>query len=126
MHSSGSSRSSIIILVPISIFHQSHKKHQNYFIYFSPLEGNFDWRRGWGWRVTKSQKRNRMKIVHTFGHLQKTQKIFKMSSYIQKMTPNPINALKITSYNTKHTNNTKIPFQHSIFQNTYLLYINFP
>ena len=33
--------------------------------------------------------------------------IFKISSYIQKKTQNPINAFKITIYNTKHTNNTK-------------------
>ena len=27
------------------------------------------------------------------------------------MSQNPINALKVTSYNTKHTNNTKIHFK---------------
>ena len=39
--------------------------------------------------------------------------IFKICSYIQKMTPNPINAFKITIYNTKHTNNTQIHFEKS-------------
>ena len=44
-------------------------------------------------------------IVHTSGtFLQKTFKsIFKISSYIQKNTQNPINALRITVFNTKHT-----------------------
>ena len=37
--------------------------------------------------------------------------ISKICSYIQKTTPNPINALKITIYNTKHTSNTKIYFK---------------
>ena len=37
--------------------------------------------------------------------------IFKTCSYIQKKTPNPINALKIIIYNTKHINNTKIHLQ---------------
>ena len=32
--------------------------------------------------------------------------IFRICSYIQKMTPNPINTLKITIYNTKHTKHT--------------------
>ena len=36
-----------------------------------------------------------------------------MCSYIEKMTPNPIHALKITICNTKLTNNTQIHFQHS-------------
>ena len=29
------------------------------------------------------------------------------------MTPNPINALRITIYNTKHTHNSKIHYQTS-------------
>ena len=29
------------------------------------------------------------------------------------MTPNPINAFKITIHNTKHTQNTKIHFENS-------------
>ena len=33
--------------------------------------------------------------------------IFKIYSYIQKTTPNPINTLKMTIYNTKHTKHTK-------------------
>ena len=39
--------------------------------------------------------------------------IFKTSSYMQKMTSNPIITLEITFYNTKHTNNTKINFRTS-------------
>ena len=39
--------------------------------------------------------------------------IHKTSSYIQKNTHNTINALKITIYNTKHTNNTKVHFNTS-------------
>ena len=47
-----------------------------------------------------------MRIVHTSGHSSKNVKhIFKTSSYIQKMSPTPINALKITIHNTKHTKN---------------------
>jgi hypothetical protein len=38
------------------------------------------------------------------------QNIFKISSYIQKTTTDPIDALKITIYITKHTKNTKIHF----------------
>ena len=36
--------------------------------------------------------------------------VFKIFSYIQKMTTEPINALKITIYNTKHTKITKSKF----------------
>ena len=52
------------------------------------------------------------------------------------MTPNPINALKITIYNKQHTKNTKIHFpQNNIFENLehfqkvhflILLYIKIP
>ena len=41
----------------------------------------------------KSQKTVRTKIGHTSGHFSKNVKnIFQICSYIQKMTPNPINA----------------------------------
>ena len=52
-------------------------------------------------------------LLDLFDTIQNTQHIFKICSYIQKLTPNPINALRITIYNTKHTNNTKIHFQQS-------------
>jgi hypothetical protein len=39
--------------------------------------------------------------------------IFKLSSYIQKITQNLINAFKKTNYNTKHTKNTNIYFPKS-------------
>ena len=52
------------------------------------------------------------------------------------MKPSPINALKVKSYNTKHTNNTQIHVHNiqkhvtksNIFQNIkfILLYIKFP
>ena len=58
--------------------------------------------------LTKHKKKNRTEIVYTSGtcfqNMLKT--IFKISSYIQKMTQNLINALKITIYDTKHTHNT--------------------
>ena len=41
--------------------------------------------------------------------------IFKISSHIQKMTQNPINSVKITTYNTKHTQNAKIHLKTSNF-----------
>ena len=64
--------------------------------------------------------------------------IFKISSYTQKMTPNPIHAIKTTFHHTKHTNNTKIHFQKTNISNNklvfykitisifVLLYIKFP
>ena len=77
-------------------------------------EGNFDigaWVGDGGDHLgpPKSQKIVRTKFVHTSGTLfPKSQKhIFKISSYIQKNTANPINAFKITIYNTKHTKSTK-------------------
>ena len=55
----------------------------------------------------KHPKTFRTEIVHTSGHFSTNGKsIFKICSYIQKMTPIPINALKITIPNTKHTINT--------------------
>ena len=56
----------------------------------------------------------RTRIVHASGtFVQKMSKnIFILSSDIQKTTTNPIIALKIIIYNTKHTNNAKIPFRN--------------
>ena len=51
--------------------------------------------------------------IRFFEMLRKMYKnIFKTCSYMQRMTPNPINALKIKIYNTKHTQNTKMYFQN--------------
>ena len=62
-------------------------------------------------RISKKHhnKTVRTKIVHTSRTFFKTKKL-KRCSYIQKKTPNPINAFKIKVYNTKHTNNTDIHF----------------
>ena len=49
-----------------------------------------------------TKKTFRTETVHTSRHFSKNvQKNFKICSYIQKMTPDPINALKITIYNTE-------------------------
>ena len=45
---------------------------------------------------------------------------WRLQLHIQKMTTNPINALKITVYNTKHTNNTKIHFQTPNFSKKHI------
>ena len=39
--------------------------------------------------------------------------MFKICSYVQKMTPNPINSLEITIYKTPHTKNVKVHFHKS-------------
>ena len=87
------------------------------------MEGNFDIDAGDGdgggpFRIqtppkTQTSQTNRTEIVHTSGNFSKRIKnmlknIFNISSYIQKNTKNPINALKITIYNTNHTYNTNI------------------
>ena len=62
----------------------------------------------------------------------KAKSIFKVYSYIQKSTQNPINTFKITTYNTKHTKNAKIYlknlkiktiYQNSVIRILYMLYI---
>ena len=71
---------------------------------------------GWGDRLgsqipqikTNRKKTLRTNIVHTSEDIfQKNSFFFEISSYIQKTTPNTINALAITIYNTKHTKNTE-------------------
>ena len=84
---------------------------------FFPGRELWHWRPGWGWggpfRTPKiSKNRSYENCLHFRNIFPKTFKnIFKISSYIQKTTPNPINAFKITTYNTKHTFNSKIYFQ---------------
>ena len=92
-----------------------------------PPEGSFDIDAGDGdggipFRTPNIPKQSqiilRTKIVHTPGMFfflfQKIFKnTFKISSYIQKMTQDPINALKITIYNTKHTTDSKLHFKNS-------------
>ena len=70
------------------------------------------------------KKKNRTKIIHTSGtFFKKSQKnskhIFKICSYIQKNTPNPINAFKITVYNT-NTPKTPKAISHQLSQASYL------
>ena len=63
---------------------------------------------------THHKKTVRTEIVHTSVHFSKNvRNIFKICSYIQKTTTNPINALKAAIYDTKHTNNTQIHFEKS-------------
>ena len=93
-----------------------------FFLYFPPLEGNFDIDAGdWGgpFRTPKISNNHeqivRTKIVHTSVIFFKKMynNTFKISSYIQKKTTTPIIAFKIKNYNTQHTNNTKLDFQKS-------------
>ena len=52
------------------------------------------------------------KVFTLLGDVSKNMKnIFKIFSYIQKTTTNPINALKITIHSTKHTKNTQFHFE---------------
>ena len=81
------------------------------FSIFVPPEENFDWHQGWGWggatNHPKSQnitKKQFVRNIYSFS---------KICSYMQKTTPNPINALKITIYNTKHSINTKVHWTNS-------------
>ena len=43
--------------------------------------------------------------------ISKTEKYFWTCSYVQKTTLNLIKALRVSIYNSKHPNNTKIPFR---------------
>ena len=68
--------------------------------------------------ISKKPKQSQNKSSENCSHfwdifLKMFKNIFKKSSYIEKTTPNPINALKITTVNTKHTNNTKRHFLSS-------------
>ena len=60
-------------------------------------------------KITNNTKKNSYDNCSHFWNifLKMYKHIFKVSSYIQKMTPNPINALKITIHNTKHTTKYK-------------------
>ena len=75
------------------------------------------WGVGWGDHlgIPKSQKSTKQFVRQLFAllrHFLKIMKnIFTISSYIQKTTPDPMHALKITIYNTQHTNNTNIHLQ---------------
>ena len=91
-------------------------------LYLIPLEGNFDIDAGDGMgggehiepqNPQKSKKITKNSSYENCSHFwdifQKVYKhIFKQSSYIQKNSLNPINAVKITIYNTKFTPNTNI------------------
>ena len=94
-------------------------------MFFLP-EGNFDFDAGdgggWGVEGTiKDQKSTKKQnnpsyeycshFCDIFRKMFKT--IFKIWSYIQKTTQNPINTLEKTIYDTKHTQNTKIHFKKS-------------
>ena len=57
-----------------------------------------------------SQKNSSYENCSHFSDIFKYKKIFKICSYIQKRTPNPINAVRITIYSTKHTKDSKIYF----------------
>ena len=111
-----------------------------------PPEGNFDidagdgggWVGGWGDHLgppksqTNHTKHFVRKLFTLLGHVSEhcKQTFFDIFSYTQKTTLNPINASKITNYNTEHTTNTNIHFQQSnifdlggIFQKTKILYM---
>ena len=88
--------------------------------YLFPPEGNFDIDAGDGggggpFRTQKIsnylkniEKIVRTKIVQFWDIFKKSKKKLKLSSYIRKMTQNPIDALKITNYNTQFPNKTRI------------------
>ena len=138
----------VIILVPVHhIFFEKPLTHILIFV------STFFTRKG---TLTLTPGRGRGHLGHEFPQIKKSPKnpsyencshfwdifpkmfknLFKISSYIEKMTTNPINALKITIYNTKRTQNTKVHFEqiqnartlrtHSKTPNCFLLYIKFP
>ena len=115
-----------IFNIPVSIFQffvfkQITKKH-HYFPYFFPRKGTLTLTLGMGMGGDHLGPRNHKKSQkeesygngsHFWDNFQNNvENSFEISSYIQKTTPNPINTLKITIYNTKHTINTQIHFQH--------------
>ena len=82
-----------------------HKNHKNQYIkIFFPQKGALtDAGDGRGQQITTNHKNKHKKtistkLVHTSGHFQKMKNNFKISSCIEKMTPNPIHALKIILY----------------------------
>ena len=108
-------------------FHKSHLKNNLFHIF--PTAGNFDIDAGdMGWgpfstpkkqKITKANTKKYFvrKLFTLLDHFSKMfENIFKISSYIQKTTPNPINALILTNYSTKHSNTTKI---HCTKSNTF-------
>ena len=83
-----------------------------------PLKGTLALTPGMGlrgpFRTKDLFKKNVRKLFTLRGHFfKKSKTIFKISSYIQKMTQNSINTLKITICNTNHTKNTEIHFHKS-------------
>ena len=110
----------------------------HYFPYLFPGRELWHWRRGWGWwwvggvggvgggggpfrtpTILKlSPKIFRTKIVHTSGTFfpQNEKHIFKLSSYIQKKTPNTINAFKITIIQNTPTIQTYILQKSNFFK----------
>ena len=98
------------------------------FSIFFPPEGTFDWRLGWGWgggdggnkskKITKQYKKNSLYEMCShfwtcFRECKKTS--LKYVHIYKKMTPNPINALEIIIYNTKHTKIQKFLSQSQNF-----------
>ena len=122
----------VIVLVHVLIlFQKNHKKpfKTNYFPYLFPPEGNFDIDAGDG--SGRGPCRTQQSPTNTNNHKKKfvrklstlldifqkmSNSFFKMSSYIQKITENPINALKITIYTTKHTKHTQIHLTNPNFR----------
>ena len=95
-------------------FHTNHKKPaKKYFVYiFLTWKGTLtDARDGDGGANKITKTTIRTNIVHTSGLKKNIKMIFTICSYIQKMTMNSIHASKITTYDTKRLNNTKIYFQ---------------
>ena len=105
-----------VIVQDIS-FHENHKKHFKHvlFSYLFPLEGNFD--------------------ISSYENCSHFWDCSNISSFIQKMSQNLINAFKIITYHTTHTPKThththfnKSPNneKQSTKSNFILFYINFP
>ena len=96
------------------------------FTYFFPGRELRHWRDGGGWgrvwggdqlgpKIPQNHENISYENCSHFWDMFKImyKNIFKIYSYIQKMSTNPINALKITIDNTKHTQNTTIHFKQS-------------
>ena len=114
----------VIVLVHFFNFFIKITNKHYFFSSKCSAEGNFDIDAGDGGRGgdhlgpqipkhhKKSQKYFVRELFTLLGHFSKMSKIsnnvFKICSYIQKKTQNPIIASKITIYNTKYANNAKI------------------